>query len=619
MRKVLVVIFFLIFSGHWLHAQEKVIYPAKTHTPRTLKTTQNEPVELPFTDDFAYPGQAPDPALWADSGVYINNSYGANPPTIGVATLDAVNREGEVYENAGYGDVFQADQLASRPVNLNYPGDRTVFLSFYYQPQGLADAPEPRDSLLVDFYSPVSDSWHTQWSKAGAKLQEFKLVMLPVDEERFLKEGFRFRFRNYASLTGSDYPDEASNCDHWHIDYVHLNINRNENDTVFRDLAFVNQLTSLLSDYEAVPWEHYKAYEEIEFRNASNLVYRNLDTDDRLIDSMKFFINNTRMPGSSTDIINAGAYNVPASSENTFIKPLGYQFPRNKKQTASFEITARLVTDDFDRKANNEATFNQHFFHDYAYDDGTSEAGYGLSGEGTKYGLVAYKFYTYKKDTLRGVKMYFNSTLKDYNQDMYFYLKVWDHENGLPGRELYSKTNYQPDVDSLNRYQTYSLKSYQNDLEDTAIIVQDTFYIGWMQTTNDMMNVGIDFNRESSNKLYYNIRGLWKESQIEGALMMRPVFGPEIKVPAAIDEVEEQGSSKTLKLYPNPAARMIKGQIASPHPVDAVIFNASGREVWRGRLSGHFRIPVRQWPEGFYVLRARSSKQVITGKFLIAR
>ena len=69
----------------------------------------------------------------------------------------------------------------------------------------------------------------------------------------------------------------------------------------------------------------------------------------------------------------------------------------------------------------------QQFFNYYAYDDGSAENGYGLGGAGTANASVAYQFNTFRKDTLRGVKMFFNRTYDDASQD-YFRIGVWEHD-----------------------------------------------------------------------------------------------------------------------------------------------------------------------------------------------
>ncbi|NMB71266.1 MAG: hypothetical protein GYA22_03860, partial [Bacteroidales bacterium] len=90
-------------------------------------------LELPFYDDFSrFPLPCyPDQSLWSDSLVYINNSYPVNPPSVGVATFDAVNAQGNLYPNAGTRP-FYADALTSRPINLKYSPSDNIYLSFYY-------------------------------------------------------------------------------------------------------------------------------------------------------------------------------------------------------------------------------------------------------------------------------------------------------------------------------------------------------------------------------------------------------------------------------------------------------------------------------------------------------
>ena len=87
---------------------------------------------------------------------------------------------------------------------------------------------------------------------------------------------------------------------------------------------------------------------------------------------------------------------------------------------------------------NDTCVFEQKFYNYYAYDDGTAEAGYCLlSSEGNPESSVAVQFTLAQPDTLRCVRMWFNSVLNDENVD-YFTLKVWGDNDGQPGELLYS-------------------------------------------------------------------------------------------------------------------------------------------------------------------------------------
>jgi len=225
---------FLTPSG--LHAQE-VIVPlssnpqlANCHHKKLnkKKSASVTTLTLPIFDDFSTGSVFPDSSIWSDAFAFINNNYCRNPVTNGVASLDALDADGSIYKDAVLApNTFVADHLTSQSIDLDYPASDSIYLSFLYQGGGLCDVPETHDSLMVDFYSPDSGVWVNVWSITGGENLPFKDVMIPVRDKRFLKSGFKFRFRNRASLSRSnDYPDMRSNADYWHVDYVRLDRNR---------------------------------------------------------------------------------------------------------------------------------------------------------------------------------------------------------------------------------------------------------------------------------------------------------------------------------------------------------------------------------------------------------
>lgn len=121
-----------------------------------------QPVFLPFVDDFKPESIYPDTNLWIDNEVYINAEYPIYPVNYGVATFDVLDANGDLYSHANQYS-FLADHLTSYPIRLDSvydpdlgtmneitPAD-SVYLSFYYQPQGYGDAPLPDDSLVLEF------------------------------------------------------------------------------------------------------------------------------------------------------------------------------------------------------------------------------------------------------------------------------------------------------------------------------------------------------------------------------------------------------------------------------------------------------------------------------------
>jgi|FLOH01.1.fsa_nt_gi hypothetical protein len=114
---------------------------------------------LPFFDDFSTSNIFPDQSLWDGRSVFVNKDFPYMPVNIGAATFDAIDSSGNVYSNGTIAP-FQADKLTSQNIRLDSifipvgrkltPAD-SVYLSFFYQPQGVGDDPQLRDSLILEF------------------------------------------------------------------------------------------------------------------------------------------------------------------------------------------------------------------------------------------------------------------------------------------------------------------------------------------------------------------------------------------------------------------------------------------------------------------------------------
>jgi hypothetical protein len=602
-------VFFILFVlgcyPNWLDAQE-VLIPLnenprikeylKTNKPlKGLKVADT--LELPFFDDFSDSYLYPKTELWADSFAFINNSYPDLPPSIGVATFDAIDEKGNFYPAAGYDTPFTADYLSSQPINLDYPGDQTIYLSFYYQPQGLGDYPEEKDSLIVEFYDVDEKIWNTIWEVAGSVNQDFEQVILQINQSKYLKKGFRFRFKNLASLSSSSVPSKVGNVDHWHVDYVLLDRNRNASDLVHHDIAFVNPMHSFLTDYQAMPWKHFLVNPANELNANIDVVYRNNDNINRLIDRRDFiFIDNTQ--SQPNDTLEGGASDMSPNQLVNYSAPFSYLFTSNSPDTASFTIKAKITTDDFDPTANNETNYLQKFYNYYAYDDGSAEMGYGLIGEGSRFAKLAYQFNARKKDTLRAVQMYFNRTLNDVSEK-YFYLTVWDDNgSGQPGEVIYTKEGALPEyTDELNKFYSYAI--------DTTLIINGNFYVGWIQTTEDMLNIGFDVNTSINNKIFYNISGNWTNSKYNGSLMIRPVFGKALitsnqKLTNPVSKIPE------INLYPNPVKNTLNVRLGNNRINKLLvlsIINSKGQIIYHTQFLNRTSVDFSTFDKGIYFLR----------------
>lgn len=564
------------------------------------KYTENKvAVELPFWDDFSDNNIYPDSNLWQDKTAYINNTLAINPPSIGVATLDAVDSQGKIYDNADYNTSFLADSLTSQAINLNYPGNTTVFLSFFYQPQGLGDAPETDDSLFLEFYAPDDDEWNEVWSVAGTENKEFTFVILPVNEEKYLKANFQFRFRNYASFGTSTYPSIATNCDFWHIDYVYLNKDRTINDTIFHDIAFNAPLHSLLTNYESVPWKHYKETSTQTLKPDIDIAYKNNDNVMRLIDSLNFTLEDLN-GGSENQYWFAGTYTPsPFQQSNITLSGQPFFFTENTNTNSNFKLTARIVTDSYDSAQNNTVSYIQSFKNFYAYDDGSAEAGYGIYGNGTKYGQVALKFSPLKQDYLTGVDMYFTRAFEDASQK-YFWIYIWKvDDNGIPGDTIITYEGIKPEYeDELNKFHQYVF--------DKPVLIDGDFFIGWTQTTEDKLNIGFDYNTVNNDKIFYNISGEWIPSAEEGSLMIRPIFGD-------ISGNTNELTKANFKIYPNPANDFINIQFKrnSDKQYNLQIFDIQGKQIYYKQNFKTKYLNIEPFNNGIYFIRISDNKSVI--------
>jgi hypothetical protein len=599
-----------------------------------VKHKRNTMLNLPFFDDFSGTDVFPNDTLWSDKNVFINSAYPYLPPTIGVATFDALNDTGALYPSAS-STPFTADTLTSYPIRLDsvlgtspisLKISDSIYFSFLYQPQGIGNDPEVDDSLVLEFYSPKTDQWRHVWASAGSNLQQFyakyhvwfKQVMIPIkDSINYFLPGFRFRFYNYASVTNSSQPSfAAGNVDIWNLDYVYINKVLNSNDSIYKDIAFVNPAPSVLKNYTSMPWSQYKVDTTAEMKDTIRMVIRNLYSGDIQI---KFKYNvfdefgNLLAPGTDPNShptfpsIHPGSNNILALSVNeftygppTYIEPsslpVDFKFKPTSADSATFTIVHRVI--DVSGNLHNEndsIIYVQKFYDYYAYDDGVPEAGYGLTPAGS---MLAYQFKLNKSDTLRAVEMFFNQTLNNASRQ-YFDLTVWNDIGGYPGDTLYRLKHVRPEYqDSLNTYSRY-------DINDRIVKVSGTFYVGWKQSTADNLNLGFDLNNDEHTKIfYYTGSGGWSNSSFPGALMIRPLVGKAIPHYAGINETVNV--TNDIKVFPNPSSGenisidvpALKGQDVSTFSIH--LFDLIGNEVYDAAFTD--KINVSELQNGIYLL-----------------
>jgi len=589
-----------------LTVDSNVIIPDGSFTADSTDTIQ---VYFPLSDS----------ALWVDNFVYRNFSMGIQPPTIGVATFDGTDEFGRPYQPGAIGSFGLADFLTSAPIDLFYPPSDSIFLSFFYQSQGLGYEPDPKDSLVLEFYSPITEMWHHVLNIPGSATDTFRQTIVGVTDTNFLQDGFRFRFKNYSNLSG--------NLDHWNIDYVRLDRNRFATDTIIQDVAFVEPQNTILRRYMAMPYTQFTQPDiDPKWINLiSNLsdVNKTISYKFRLLDESGTVLNSytedyPACPGDISDI-------QPVSVSGYATNPCWYEpdFNYNFQSagwlplTDSTEFYVRQFIQNFDvdnNPSNDTVVVTQRFHNYFAYDDGTAEQAIWL---GTP-GYVAVKFTNNFPDTLRAIQFYFNPIREDVTS-RFFSLKVW---TGDLETEVYSVSRQIGVIDGdpsavtspyNNGFTTYFLR-------DTAVVLPaGDFYVGWYQNQTYKINMGFDRNRDNSQYVFYKTAGVWDTLSLEGSVMIRPMVGPRFSLQDV--GVEPLPGDEDLTVYPNPSSDAVyyTGEAAA-HITAVELMDISGKVLIRQNDPVTNRIDVSAYPNGFYFLRfaLEGSGRTVTRKIIVS-
>ena len=588
---------------------------------------KSAPVTLPFFDDFC---DGTSSGRWYFDGAMRNDGFAPLPPTVGMVTLDVYDADGELYP-ANSDEMTQCDGLESATIRLDscfYPYPRkvvpedSVFLSFYYLPGGgygnmwerIGDTPEDDDSLVLQFYAPGEDRWHTVWSREGISPDTlfartghyWQQVMIPIVEDAYLQRGFRFRFINFASIASSTKPGILANADQWNIDYVYLDLDRGVADTFYRDIAFVNPAPSLLRRYQAMPARQFTAEEmkDTLSMTITNLFseelacrydYRVLDADGALLHSYEGGFDNIQpyMPGMhyQTSAVHARP-------------PVGYVLPVEDNGTSEFLVVHNVREGvgpssplDTMLSYNDTVSYRLRFDNYYAYDDGVPENGYGLTSTNVTVSLAC-QYELNVEDTLTAVSLYFNRTMGEENASIPFKLTVWDDQDGQPGNVIYQDSqNRKPRFDGLNQYVKYQLES--------DVLCNGTIYVGFLQQNTDYINLGFDRNNDASAHIFYLTDGTWQTSILRGALMLRPYFGRRGRV-----GIEQAQSPLPLHAYAQ-GRRIV---IEQPQAGSIVIYNTLGQQVYATHAQAA-RVVTPDLRKGLYIVKSAQSLPV---KVLIA-
>ena len=583
-------------EGH-LMFNPNLMNVSKPKLPVKKTTAAAEPLSLPFFEDFTGTGIFPDSSKWTDICTYVNNTMGNKPISRGVVTFDALDWKGLPYDSFNNANFRYSDSLTSRPINLSLdvvtPSD-SVYLSFFFQPQGNGFYPLVQDSLML-FLKTRFGGYRKVWSVAGSTLKPFRQVMIPISDSLYFDSFFQFRFINIGALYWADAV--------WNVDYVRLGKNRTMDDTAVNDIGFTTQPTEFLNDYTSMPYRQFYGYSSGE---------RAVQQTCRLRNNYDF--NQTTRHAYTGTVLNSG----------TILKsPVLSGITVNAKETTqvSFPTYTSVITlssaGNYGRvvfrnkyfiesistsdPVENDTIVKDQIFDNYlAYDDGTAEKSYYLDLYPTLPGKLAIEYHLNKPDTMKGMAIYFGRQLP-FAFNKLFDIKVYSSIAGIYGASsdnvLYTEEMCTPGyADTVNRFWIYKFTR-------SVPLPAGTFFAGTFQPAesgSDSLYFGLDVNRVGSNHAYYNVFSGWVPSLISGAIMMRPLLGQDV----AGTEIEELTVSRASnwRIVPNPANDHVTIDVATDGTVRYSIFNIQGQKVQDGETKRGEKISTSDLPAGLYVV-----------------
>ncbi|MBC8152542.1 MAG: T9SS type A sorting domain-containing protein [Bacteroidetes bacterium] len=566
---------------------------------------------LPFFDDFSTSLNQPDPALWVTgSGVLINNTLPVNQPTVNVATFDGVNARGVPYVFSGDGLAYgPTDTLTAQPIDVStYTTADSVYLSFYWQQKGLGDLPDVEDSLRLQFRGP-DGAWRTVWRQSGGVfgnnfVQQFVQVTPP-----YFHAAFQFRFQSFGKQSGS--------FDQWHIDYLYMNRGRSRFDRFIKDVACRQAVSPYLRRYTAMPLRQYLLNPAAETADSVTTDINNLFNNFNFT-TFRFTVRDQVSGRLVQDSQQSSSALIPSlSSQRKSHKPTPLTSAPGRRAIlrAKFDV---LTTDDqnpsiptINLRRNDSISGVTVLDNYYAFDDGSAENGLKINlGQST----VVMQFPATGSDTISAVRLCLVPNGENQTGQV-FSVGIYANNGGFPGQALGQQAF--PAMYGTER------NGFIDYVFDRSVVVQDTFYVGYTQVSNDSyLSVGFDRNTPFTRQIFLRLGGSsssrWeKNTTVQGALMLRPVMGGSTS--STLVTATPEAVSTALRVYPNPT----RGQLSWDNPAlsQIEVMDLSGRVLQSMPVSPSYRTATLNpsLPDGFYLLRLTAPAGTTVQKILLRK
>ena len=597
--------------------------------PSSAKVTA---LDSTFFDDFSTSTNRQDLSKWQKGGgVFINNTFTNNHPTLNIATFDGLKADGTPYDFINSLSEGPTDTLTSLPINLAGKAIAdSLYLSFFYRGQGLGDKPDLRDSLRLQFLT-NGNIWRTVWiDSAQTVSNQFKQVIVPIRANFYLHSAFQFRFQSYGRQSGQ--------FDVWHLDYVYLDKvktvlksgetirNRSQRNpltkevtNIFtRDYAVRKQTTNVLKNYSAMPLNQFLLRPEKELADSVKSDISTLFNNELLL-YPSYLVRNV-LNNSIIQKQDSIEISIPRNSFKTLQVKNLLNINALKKDTAK-----ALLKIKFDIKSGDASVFTVNdtisrfvdLSNYYAYDDGTAEqAAYLKKG----FGRVAVQFINNKPDAVTAIRINLQPTVTNLTGKRLTF-QILANDKGKIGRILKTIS----DTINVIKYSTTqnSFVEYKID----PVTVADTFYVGFIQFTDDEpLAIGLDLNTpQFADKHFYNISNEWVQVPkadapqinstfvpIKGSLMIRPVMlGRTIAAKPLANEEEIQ--DKNLVISPNPSTGIFRWNDESLKNVE--VYDMTGRIIFQERVDNQ-EVNLQNLQTGIYFLRLSNEKNTFVRKIM---
>ena len=606
---------------------ENYLYNTSPEEVYKSKVLTYKPIELPFGDDFSGPEIYPDTSWWVDNYAYINAQYPYYPVDYGVATLDVLDESGNIYSYASTFP-FVADHLTSRPIKLDSIFDTglgamrqltpedSVYLSFYYQPQGRGDIPLKYDSLVLEFGYYVGDTvfshfdsvlvYGSDYMGPGDYILPLNLLVAPdflgCDDITYTLLDTLFYEDSLMIPCDSVFILEKEWSYIWSAPGDTLSVFLNNNDVYFK------KVTIPITDEK---WFR----EDFQFRffnygSLSSISSWQSNTDHWHIDQVYLDMNRTMDNHYNHEI----KFVEPAASfiSGFYSMPFWQYVESLQKESIPIYINNIDSIDhviDYDYYVTDESGATVPAFDWPGYSntlspltsltvnnynpfvDAPINYWYEFLGSGNVTFDINHIVYDNQDPTI-GDTLIFKQEFKNYfayddgSVERGYGLMVnggrqvvqfrTESEDTLRGVQIYfnkTQNNYNDRLFYIGLWNDNNgepgLLTYESDgfrpeftptnsfhnyiFEDTIIkLGREVFYVGLIQTTSDFLNIGFDRNTNTRNRNFFNTGAGWTQSAFEGSLMIRPLLGPSLTEP---EEEEVKTKSSELEIFPNPPGK----------------------------------------------------------------